>query len=811
MRLLILLALALAGAVGNAVGTEVPAEAPALRGLMVSGQDAEGRVWGVGRDTRYREILVRWEDGAWRKVVADIEWPGSSWAELRDEAGRFRRISSHGPRSGVVALTVAPDGAVWSWWEAKHEMKDDEPAQASDEGPSVSASPKAARLKSRLHAYRHSLDKPWELMGSWLRKGPRPAFSRGRGGPVGNWEAMPIRRLFHTGPKLWALCADDQRADGAVLWELDPGSEEGAAHALPIPAGATFATPRIAIDAWERVWLWAETIENLGPGSSPRLFVRFENGVFDPAPVIKGLPEGEITAFELDVSRRSAVAAMRGAGLWRIDLVTLHAEPRNSPPRERLGRVWKLQTWPDGLEAALAGDDEEARWENHVNHWGRLWIRTPGAEVWTERGRVRVENWQGSALRPMPMRELRWHRHDDHLFLTGARRVWVWRLDGAEPFQPPRPLDWSIGAETWGSGAAYPLGNDGLLLASWNETGSAPTQWLPPGRVAALMRREPSPIRRIDNATLGDDGAIWSVRAAGPRTSELLRWKDGVWRSWPKPGDEGSGREFALDTLGRAWIYSSADEPAWVLAPEPPGAGWVEHASLRRLIEETLAARPGLRLLPTRQSEGLRLPVWNAGGVALVWEKGNEFHLWREGRWTPLDGPTESSMHGPVDMGLDEKGRPWVSTSLSTERNRRWMLDSAGAWTPGGEVESRYARIVAEEAARPAAPEWFTEAPEVKTAGPTMAWAVDSSGAWWCFPLNRRPLRGRDGRIWPATREDVPDPWRAGLNIHTVQRVDIGGDGSARIWSHDLVTVVPAAALAEPPGPVESPPVGGTR
>lgn len=682
-----------------------------------------------------------------------VNWPG-----------RERPFSLDAPRSagrsGIFALGVGPDGRLWSWWE----LAEPQTADAF-----------TVNGTRRWYAYRHDAKGAAEAAGEWAETWTRQRSVAWRGEPL-----FSIRRIVWSHGEAWILRGDGMSNQGATLTRLRLNGEVGPVFSLPFDRKRSTGMPDAAEDAWSRIWLWAAG--SLSEGT--RYLGVFDGERFDWEPRIENLPDGEITHWQPAADGRSAVVAVRGAGLWDVDLKRLRANARVSPGLKSGDSVIAWQAWPDGVEVVLVKEPAFKR------DWTSVWIRESGG--WTKRGGFPRESIGLLRNASSQARAFGWCRAKGWLLMTGQRNLWAWPITGTSG--APRRLDWRIDLETTGAAAAYVMNDNRILILGGSERRFAPTA-LPAGHgLRGLLRSPHSPIEHSENALPSGDGAIWTRRQVGADKMETLRWREGKWTSWQEPDEVRLWDMFALDSLGRVWIYDNMDRPAAMLDPLQPEQGYQTHTSLRKLLETEAASGRDFILRATHDYLYRDRPVvW--GGAVLVSISYRHFELWRAGKWTVLP---EIPGGLPSEIGFAGTGNPWGRVLGQQPRK----LDAAGAWVETASDDGmRFGWKLVEtgfESSR--APDWLRSEIEKYQAGYAAPWQ-DSRGDWWAV-LNNGLLRGREGLVWSAIRKGVPNPWSAGVGH--ARRVERMPDGSMQFWAGDSVTLVPAAALAKPPSMANS-------
>jgi hypothetical protein len=730
------------------------------------------------------ESLLRWQNNAWVEISDASDWDGSRGQRWRENLSANEPIGLMGPdQAGVLALWPSPHGGVESLWASTEPRK----RRKSDQSEQVDNITRTTRL----YHYRHT--------GEQSRLRLREAHYVSRITSTSTqyvygdaWTAAPLRHLMPHADGVWLLASEQSNVGSLGLRYFSNLAQERALAEFPATNldVRRLYQPRAVLDAHAAIWLCGET----SPWSrnqkldKPRFFARFHDGSYDFAPAIKDLPaRDEVTEFALLPGGTQAVAAVAGAGLWTIDLQPpFHAKSRSSPPIPPNTEIWSWQGWADGMEAVLASDPDEANRANHEAFWAVLWLKT--GDSWAERGRFRVDTWQGYGMRQLPATPLKWIRWDDHLILTGNRRLYVLSL--RNPSAKAVPLDWSYGFMTTRPKAAYtnPAGDELIVV------GNSTTR-LRSGELAARLATEPSPIVELEDCLRGADGHLFAVMLLGPGRYRLAHWNGWSLVYYSLPPDA-TGRTLLQDDTGRLWLIDQAEKPAWTLNPLASAPEWKRYDRLLNLIAD-YARMPGPKNLRGLQNSNFVLPAWNSDGRVMVQTSHQNYQILTPEGWISL--PKLEAERGAESVSFSTAGAPEVAIhSDDSNLNQLWRWQESAGWRPAGTLlPSRYGRR-SEAAAKPVPepPEW------IKTAlGPIPAFRVgptivaENDRTWWVLYGNQ-VWRAEAGLVSPALRANISHPWMRDGATSLLQAVETDTLGNRYFWYYDEVVIVPTTALA---------------
>ncbi len=734
----------------------------------LSAQDNAGEVWAIGYSD---EKLLRWTDAGWLEMADAAPWEGtySNFIHQSVHRGRFPvQLSDSPPPAGAIALWPAREGGVESLWELR------EPAS-----PDVTNGHSVARL---FH-YRHTIAEPWVRLGSAERRWVKPKDRYAPGYAENEaWKSAPFYRLIPRADHLSLLSVQPERVRSLGVWTFDRTHGLQPTPLTSIPA-SSLRKPRITLDASGALWLWGEQADPYNSREHPRFFTRFADGKCDSAPQINGLPaSAPITEFVTLGDGRMAVAALENEGLWTIDLLAATATRRSSPPLSAAAKIWSWQTWPDGLEVALASDPEDPVAHHHEYFWAVPWVRQNGE--WRAYGRFLYNAQRGSAmLATTAETAARWLRYDDHLILTGPHRTQVLALNESDAMI--RPFDWRLGARGHFPSGAFILPSGQALVTGISSV------IVNPGELAAALAQPPPALITFSEPVPGDDGALAALRAIGPAEKVIDYW-DGqrLHRLATPEGDRHHSFKLMQDSTRRLWLIRGAEYPAWVLDPAHPDAAWQRHETLLSLVAEQALAGKATGLSAKRSEENGR-PVWHESGQALLWLGGGNVTHFKAGTWTSL--PALKTNSGIAGLRFSEDGFPEALLYQSLELEQIWRYHDESGWTALGGQPSRYAR---EEAARekqssPPPENVFNDVWPANQVRPRPVSSED--GTWWLLKDGElwRCDKGISRRALPAT---LRTPWttKEWYDLHSV-----GQDtrGNYYFWQYSDVTVVPKELL----------------
>lgn len=746
--------------------------------IAASAQDRQGDVWAVGA---HPEKLLLWGGDDWVEVSDASSWDGSLAQNFK------RRIAQGGPinimgraQAGVLAMWPSPEGGVESLWESEEPLPGIEPTETS--APLLRA--------SRLYRYRHTKDLPRTPLGEERRTWPHVSNPLAESHRLGDaWKSAPIREVMPQGHTVWLLTTPQYDVGAVGLFAFEQESQPGL-RAFPATGLRTLRLyqPRAVAAGDGAIWLWGASHSTRPPAPArPRFFARFFEGNYDLAPAIEGLPAAqEIDTFVASADGAQAVVAVQDHGLWSVDLDARRAVARNSPPLPAQARIWSWQGWDDGLEVVLASEDPTS--SNRQSFWAALWMKN--ADGWSRRGRFRVDTWQGSALRPLPAKPLKWLRWDNHLILTGPRRAHVLSLHdhAAEPVM----LDWRKGFRLRNPDAAYllPRSNELLMVGST-------TARLRAGELSSLLAAESSPIIRMDECLRGVDGRLFTIETLGPSVRRLAEWDGTVVRYHPIPSECSHGN-IRQDSTGRLWLAGGANDAAWTLLPTDTEPRWQRHERLLDVIAD-YASLPGEKSLHTLRNETPPAvpPAFHPGGRALAMTGHGEFSLFsKDDGWLAL--PKLEGRRQTMSLDFSEQGDPRVSFSTTDiHQDEIWIWTPSAGWQAVGMSPSRYARRSeqAKTASAVKPPDWIQEALPRRAAGAAPSQIVaDHDGTWWAIS-NNQLWRAREGSVRLALHPGIGHPWMSGA-ANLLETVETDERGNRYAWYYDEVVIVPSSALA---------------
>lgn len=753
------------------------------RQVVVSAQDNNGVVWAIGG--RPREALLRWKDGQWFEVSDASDWDGSRERRFSEDIRNQRPMGILGAdQAGALAMWPSAEGGVESLWESKDPL----PEQLENKTPGMHL--------IRYFGYRHTIDQARLRLGQGMRVGIvgvarhsteyRYNFS---------WRNAPVNAVLAGADSPWLLASEHESVGTVGLYTLN---EPGPVVSVGVMRsfGSTdiqsraLRQPRAAMDGKGTIWLWGERsprFENRRP-KDKRYFACFRDGEFDLSPEIKGLStEEDVTEFVMLPDGRGAVLAVRGEGLWTVDLDERTAVRRDSPPLPTGAPIWSWQAWPDDMEVVLAADETHLGESNHRGFWAVLWLRKDG--TWSERGRFRVDTWQGHSVRPLPECPLHWTRWDNHLILTGPRNAWVLSL--ADDSTKAVALNWRFGVGISRPKAAYALSSDQELLL----IGEDAAVLLKPGQVAERLSAGSAPIIRMEECLRGTDGGLYCIEEVGPRARDIVHWDGNTVRRYPMPPECNYGT-LRQDGPGRLWLTRGSNDPAWMLRPADANPRWKQYERLLDLIAE-YAVDGGAKRLDTLRNETSPSPppAWDGKGRAFVMLGPGEYGLYADGAWTNL--PKHAHSRTATSLRFGEQGEPMVTISSPDNTvDELWSWHADSSWQAKGTVPSRYAeRRETAKAPRPEPPDWVRAGlPKDPDGSDYMTIVPDATDGWWVV-FNKKLWRANNGAVRPALREEIGDPWMIGAGS-LLEPVEMDARGNRYFWSYDEVIIVPPAAMA---------------
>jgi len=677
--------------------------------IQASAQAGDGSVWAVGYD-QFNICLFLWSEDNWRKVEVATDWPGE-----------------------VLEMHASPvsAGVVYSIWG----------------GP-----PRTSGSLNLLHVWRHEAGAPSRKVASFANptaqagksSGERPRISIDAVGDV--WLAFPNATL---------MCVPASGGEPKIV-PVDPSlfaTEAGRSVSTIRPVGYM---PESAVRGW--LWTVQDVYRSTGEGElfRPACVVA---GRVTASPEIAGLPgKGCVTWISRPRDGRM-VWAIEGAGLWEIDLATLSAKPRSSPPTT--GRILEWSVVSDDLEVALVyehpGDRrDQLRGEVWVRYAGKWSNAGPSGDTF---GGVRLHDWQ------------QW----DGVLLGSGFRSGMVQVDYSADRPIARNLDWLDHITMKQPQSMHRL-RDGRLLTTGKgwfvaEAGALRNRW---------NARSPQVVWTVpEHPVRAEDGRLWFLVASGRGAPCVRHWDGGAWHEWPLPEERAhwSVDNLWVDECGRVAVLSDGlDKPAWERDENAPGA-WRRWGSGRELVTaRATELKPVASLYPL--SEGLRtVPVLGQNGGALV-RAGAFWHL-SGGVWTSYDQRALGTT--PFRYGFDEDGRPWFHANGT----KRSLID--GVWVEAGKMNDSQSRMT--HASVPW-PEWLKAGVDVARA---TAAHRDAEGVWWVLQ-DGELWKGRDGEVARVFPDDEPSPFRSGMSFYGV-KADASGNRLFDCGTQVLLRTFPGPAV----------------
>lgn len=702
-----------------------PADGVAPRALLhdrtdirVTAQAGDGVVWGAG-----------WRDGA-----GVFRWRGDAWEKTED---------ARGWPGGVIGMAAGPasPGLVYSLWS----------------GP-----PNTSGNVSVLHLRRHEREEQASVL---LASFPNPtAAADGSDGKA---------------PRLAVDAAGDAWLSFPAAILVRVRAEGGEPEVIGLdrsffvpPAGRDILPLAFMPVAPGQGWLWTAQDEYRRSGAC-ELFrpARVTEGHVEACPPIAGLPdEGRVTFVSAPENGRM-VWALEERGLWEIDLATMTARPRSSPPE-----AWRILDWralEDGSEVAVVfsrrrGPDRLA---------GDIWLRRGGA--WTNVGPSGDTRAASAGAHGWEVRPHAWRLWDGALLGAGFHTGLV-GVDFSEAPLRARTLDWTVNFPVVHPRDLHSLPDGRLLIHGGGSTAVAEPDALRRGWTAtepppAVWAWEEHPVR-------ADDGRLWLLRVRGRGAPVVRHWDGAVWREWPLPAERDWWPEDGLwvDETGRVVVFSdNLDKPAWERAEDVP-EGWRRWTSGKELVAARAAEpRPAATLYPVM--EGFRkLPVLAASGRALV----SRGPLWSlaGGVWTSHDRRALGA--APFRYGFGDDGVPWFYTN-----GKKRSLETDGTWVDAGTMKvdrSRTSRTGGPW------PEWLAARLDERAASSAHR---DEEGVWWIM------LAGELWKAWGGEVSQVfavgePSPFRSGRGLYFYGvRSDSRGNRFFDGSPHVLLPAVPGPGV----------------
>lgn len=652
----------------------------------VSAQAGDWTVWMIGYDGK--NGLYRWDGDGWEKTEDAGDWPGNA--------------------IDMVASERSP-GVVYSVWGGR---------------------PQTFGMLSVLHVWRHERGAPSRKLASF--DNPTVSNDRPNGeAPLVSVDANDTIWLAFPGDKLARVSASGGEPEFLALDRslFTPSSGTsvrsiGGLSYMPESAG--------------RGWLWS--VRNIYRTSGTGVLSRpalVEGGRVRACPPIAGLPErGDVTWMSRPKDGRM-VWALEGAGLWEIDLATLSATERPSPPGGPMILDWRMLN--EETEVALAYEKGARTRPDQLA--GEVWVRRAGA--WRKAGMC--GDGRGGAGRP---HDWRWW---DGAVLGANFIAGLLQVDCSESGGDARNLGWREHVTVRDPKKLHVLHDGRLLMVGADslvaEPGALRARWNPAGARTAWVLPEP-PVRAAD-------GRMWYLLAHG-RGAPVVRYWDGMtWSGWPLPAERGwwSSESLWVDERGRVAVFSEElTGPAWERDEREPG-GWRRWASGQTLVAARAAEEsPAATLFPT--TEGFRTaPVLAKGGRALV----RLVSLWHlaAGTWT---AHTQRQLGAaPFRYGFEEDGAPWFHTNGSKRR-----LVAEGVWADAGKMNDYQSRM---SRTNTPWPEWLKARLDEQAAGSAH---VDGDGVWW-VSQGGELWKGVGGEVVRVFADEEPSPFRSGMSFYGVK------------------------------------------
>jgi hypothetical protein len=675
--------------------------------MYVSVQAGDGTVWAVGY--KNEKGLFIWAGDTWEKIESAEDWPGSVLT--------------------MVASTCSP-GVIYSIWG----------------GP-----PQTAGNLTVLHVWRHEAGVPSKQLASFDNP-TVDASNRNGERPNVTIDATDTLWLAFPGDKLVSLPSSGGEPRiipvGRSLFVASAGNTTGKIRPLAyMPESAA------------RGWLW--TVQNQNRASVEGALFRpacVVDGRVTAGPPVTGLPAKGCVTWVSTPRDGRMVWALEGAGLWEIDLATMGAKPRPSPPAG-----WRILDWralSDDLEVALVYGQGSRRDQLA----GEVWVR-------------RANEWINAGPRSVPhggsRRSYDWQLWDGVLLGAGFYASML-HIDYSADSPIMRNLGWREQVNVRQPESMHVLRDGRLMIVGGGtlvaEAGALRDKWSVSSPQTAWTVQE--------QAVRAEDGRLWYLLASGPGTPLVKHWDGAAWQDWTLPGERSrwSPDSLWVDERGRVAVFSEdLVKPAWERDEQAPG-GWRRWDSGRALVASRAGEpKPAATLYPL--SEGFRTaPVLGEGGRALV--RMGTFQSLAGGVWTVHTQRALGTV--PFRYGFETDGTPWFHTN----GQKRWLV-ADGVWADAGRVNE--GRLLMSRTSEPW-PEWLKARLDEQGADSAHR---DGEGVWWVVQ-DGELWKGVDGEVIRVFSDDEPSPFRVG-NVFYGVKTDPRGH---RLFESGTNVLLPAS-----PGP----------